>query len=190
MKISQKNLTTDKIEDADALQDTYFSGYKKAVKSYLAMPEGDMFEAAKVLWQNIKDYQINVNAKYNDEAGKIENLLTDAENKYAAQIALLALIPFVTNLRVANTKLITLLNQHTDEDSVRVAGAMKAARIASDNAYNNLVLRVNALAIVDGEHDYEPFILKMNESIRKYRLESRVRNTADSSSETKTEGTE
>lgn len=184
LKTSQKNLTTDKIVAADKKQDSCYSGLRNAIKGYLTMPDGDMLEAAKVLSQSLKDYGIGVNDKLNDEAGKVENLLADMEGKYATQVELLALSPFVANLKAANQEVITLMNQRIDENSTRVAGAMKAAREASDTAYESLVSRVNALAVVDSEHDYEPFILKMNEHIKKMRQEARVRKPSTGGTDT------
>ena len=59
LKISQKSLLTDEIAKADSDRDALYSGYKKAVEGFLAMPIADMAQAAKILSQHIKDYKIN-----------------------------------------------------------------------------------------------------------------------------------
>lgn len=50
-------------------------------------------------------------------------------------------------------------------------GALKASRKASDDAYRMLVKMVNALALVEGETDYVPFIDYVNAEIVHYKRE-------------------
>lgn len=52
LKISKKSLLTDEIAKADSDRDalyTGYTGYKKAVEGFLAMPIADMAQAAKIL---------------------------------------------------------------------------------------------------------------------------------------------
>ncbi|MBP3367216.1 MAG: hypothetical protein J6K96_09580, partial [Treponema sp.] len=61
--------------------------------------------------------------------------------------------------------------QRTDERSARTAGALKAARAASDGAYRELVSHVNAHALIEGEAGYEAFIDYANTEIAHFRQE-------------------
>lgn len=171
LQISQKNLLTDEVKAADSRQDTCYTALKNVVKANLTMTDAEMLKAAKTLWQCIKDYNINVNGKLNDEAGKVENLTTDMDKKYSTEVALLNLTHFVENLKTANEQVRTLMYDRNTEESVKVAGAMKAARVETDEAYKNLVMHVNALQVVDSDNDYEPFIDAVNEQIDKFRKE-------------------
>lgn len=184
--ISRKNLLSDKINAADKLRDKYYLSLKTAIKSYLDMPEGEMKEAATVLWQCLKDYNVKVSDKLIDETGKLTNITTDFEGKYAEQVALLNLSPFLSNMKAANEEVSSLKYERTTEDSQKVAGALKAARAACDEAYKNLVMRVNALFITDSEHDYNAFIDALNEQIDKYRLSSKTYKKSDSDTTTTT----
>ncbi len=49
LKISKKSLLTDEIAKADSDRDALYTGYKKAVEGFLAMPIADMAQAAKIL---------------------------------------------------------------------------------------------------------------------------------------------
>lgn len=86
-------------------------------------------------------------------------------------MAALSLSPFVTNLKTANEKVRTLTAQRTDEKTGIAIGALKASRKASDEAYRMLVKMVNALAMVEGETDYVPFIDYVNTQIVHYKRE-------------------
>ena len=171
LKISQKSLLTDEIAKADSDRDALYSGYKKAVEGFLAMPIADMAQAAKILSQHIKDYKINTADQLDKETGLLVNFISDLEDKYAAQVAKLGLTAFVTNLKEANERVRTLTLQRTNEKMGVSVGALKTARTASDNAYRALVKMVNALALVFGEKDYAPFIDYVNTEITHYKRE-------------------
>ena len=171
LKISQKSLLTDDIAKADIDRDALYAGYKKAVEAFLAMPIADMAQAAKVLAQHIKDYKINTAGQLDKETGLLVNFITDLEDKYSAQVAKLGLTAFVTNLKEANERVRMLTLQRTNEKMGVTVGALKTARIASDDAYRALVKMVNALALVFGEKDYTAFIDYVNTEITHYKRE-------------------
>lgn len=171
LKISQKSLLTDDIAKADNDRDALYAGYKKAVEGFLAMPVADMAQAAKVLSQHIKDYKINTAGQLDKETGLLVNFITDLEGKFSAQVIMLGLTPFVTNLKEANERVRTLTLQRTNEKMGITVGALKTARTASDDAYRALVKMVNALALVFGEKDYTSFIDYVNTEITHYKRE-------------------
>lgn len=171
LKISQKSLLTDDIAKADIDRDALYAGYKKAVEAFLAMPIADMAQAAKVLAQHIKDYKINTAGQLDKETGLLVNFITDLEDKYSAQVAKLGLTAFVTNMKEANERVRTLTLQRTNEKMGVTVGALKTARIASDDAYRALVKMVNALALVFGEKDYTAFIDYVNTEVTHYKRE-------------------
>lgn len=171
LKISQKSLLTDDIAKADAERDALYSGYKKAVAGFLNLPVEAMAQAAKVLNQHIKDYAIDPKMQLDRETGLLINLITDLEGKYKSEVEALSLTPFVTNLKAANERVRTLTASRTDEKMGTTVGALKTSRKVSDDAYRMLVKMVNALALVEGETDYVPFIDYVNAEIVHYKRE-------------------
>ena len=171
LQISAKSLTTDKIVSADRLRDQLYAGYKKAVAGYAGFPVESLAEAAKVLQQHVKDYKIDVQAQLDKETGLLVNFIQDLEGKFAEQVKTLSLTAFVEKLKAANEEVRTLTGQRTDERSAKTAGALKAARVASDEAYRMLVLHVNAHALIEGEADYAAFIDYANTEIAHFRQE-------------------
>ena len=171
LQVSAKSLTTDKIAEADRLRDQLYAGYKKAVAGYAGFPLADMAEAAKVLNQHIKDYKIDPKAQLDKETGLLVNFIQDLEGKYKPQVDALSLGAFVEKLKAANEEVRSLTSQRTDERSAKTAGALKAARTASDEAYRMLVLHVNAHALLEDEETYTAFIDYANTEIDHFRQE-------------------
>lgn len=171
IQLSQKSLLTDKIAAADAERDKYYMSYKKAVKAFKDMPIADIAEAAEILLQHIKDYRINVSDKLDRETGYMINFLQDLEEKYSAQVKLLNLDKFVTLMKDANEQVRSLTLQRTNDRMGTQIGALKAARLVSDDAYRDLVDMVNALALVNGDKDYESFIDYVNTEVTHYKRE-------------------
>ena len=171
LQISTKSLTTDKIVAADRLRDQLYAGYKKAVAGYAGFPLEEMADAAKVLQQHIKDYKIDVKAQLDKETGLLVNFIQDLESKFAEQVKALSLGAFVEKLKAANEEVRSLTGQRTDERSAKTAGALKAARTASDEAYKMLTMHVNAHALLEGEADYAAFIDYANTEIEHFKQE-------------------
>ena len=171
LKISRKSLLTDDITEADAKRDSLYSGYKRAVKSYLDFPDTELAQAAKVLHQHIKDYGIDPQMQLDKETGLLANFISDLQTKYTEQVATLSLTPFVEKLDMANAQVMTFTTQRTEERMGITTGALKASRTNSDTAYRALVKMINALALVEGETDYADFIDYVNTEITHYKQE-------------------
>lgn len=171
LKLSQKNFKTDDIVAADSERDKVFISYKATVKSYLKLPMEEMAQAAKVLNQSLKDYDINPRMQLDRETGLLRNLISDLENKYSAEVTTLGLSPLVAKMKEANEKVAALLLQRDTENSSKVVGALKAARLVTDEAYRLFVRMVNSLAMVEGDTAYASFIDEMNTQILRYKRE-------------------
>lgn len=172
MKLPKKSMLTEKIVEADKDRDKYYMSYKKVVNSYRNMPEKDVADAAKKLWQHIKDYQINTKYPLDQQTGLMMSFLGDLEDTYNEEVALLDLGKFVTLMKNANQQVISLTHQRTIERMNIPVGAWKTSRLASDNAYRNLISAVNALVLLHGEEDYAAFIDYVNEQINHYKQEA------------------
>lgn len=165
--LSQKSALTDQIAHYDALRDSYVSGYKKFVKSFLSMPEGEELTAAKKLDQHITDFKINTKYALDRETGMLTNFTSDLETKYASEIELLGATMFANKIKEANEKVRELLEQRDHEKSQYVKGATEAARKKTDEVYEDLVKKINAACILEDETDYSAFIKDVNERIER-----------------------
>lgn len=189
-KISLKNKKTDTIKEQDRLRDNYYISIKEIASAMTRVPDEEMQDAATDVLQSIKDYNISVRDQLIDQTGKTKNIVTDFQTKLATQIEKLGLTSLVEKLKATNDNINTLMKERDVENSVKELGALKAARVETDAAYERLVERVNALNVVDGDHDYTAFIDAVNEEIKKLRqtLVSRKKKTkTDDSASTDSE---
>lgn len=187
LKISQRNDLSEPISEADKERDKYYLGYKNAVKGYLSMPEGDLLTAAKKLQQHLDDYKISTRVQLDKETSDIGNLIVDLEGKFATEIATIGLTKFVENMKTANDKVRALLQQRDDEGPAIAVGALKAARGETDDAYRNLVIRVNALWITDYDDLYDQFISETNRQIERFKTQMMSRKKSTDKSTDKSE---
>lgn len=171
LKISQKSQFTDAIAKADIDRGSFYNGYKRGVRMYLDFPDEAVAMAAKVLNQHLKDYSINPKMQLDRETGLLMNFLSDLEGRYTAEVELLSLKRLVTCMKEANDRVNRLMIQRTEEKMGIIVGIMKASRKVSDNVYNRLVKKVNALALIEGEEDYTDFIDYVNIKILRYKRE-------------------
>ena len=171
LAISQKNAESDAIAENDALRDALFMGYKKAVGSYVKFPVAEKAKASKTLLQRIKDYKIDPDMQLERETGLITNLVADCEGKDAAAVALLNLTDYVAQLKAANAKVESLIKARSMAKAPQVAGALKQARRASDEAYRRVVEVINALVSLGMADGFDTFILYLNETITRYEQE-------------------
>ena len=168
--ISQKSLLTKRIVEADRQRDQMFMGYRAAVNAFLRSPDTAMAEASERLWAHLTDYRISTTWQFDRETAAIANLLKDCETKYAADVTKLGVKAYVDALKAANEKVDELLLTRTTDRGEQAAGALRAARRASDAAYVRLVKVVNALAILHNDTaKCDAFIRFMNAEIKHYR---------------------
>ena len=99
------------------------------------------------------------------------NFIADLETTYASQIAALGLGAFVTNMKAANDEVRELLAERDTANAAKTAGATRAARQATDDAYRAAIEKVNAYALIEGPADYQSFIDGMNAQIARYKRE-------------------
>ena len=167
--LSKKSQYTDQITAKDRERDSIFRGYRTAVKGMLRMPVAEMAKAAADLWQHLKDYNIDPDMQLERETSRMMNLVADLDYKLAPQVQLLGLKPYVDALRAANDTVEELLATRTDDRSQQIAGALRKARLASDEAYLDTVRLINAMAVVGTEKSLTPLINYLNANIKRYK---------------------
>ncbi|ETD18589.1 MULTISPECIES: DUF6261 family protein [Prevotellaceae] len=179
LMLSKKNAYTDQIAAKDKERDSIFRGYRTAVKGMLRLPVADMAKAAADLWQHLKDYGIDPDMQLERETSRIMNLVDDLNSKFADQVQLLSLRPYVDALKEANNRVEELLATRTDDVSKQIAGALRKARLATDEAYQNAVRLINAVVVVGTDKDFSPLINYLNANIKRYKEQVMTRAKKD-----------
>ena len=179
LMLSKKSQYTDRITAKDRERDSIFRGYRTAVKGMLRMPVADLAKAAAELWQHLKDYNINPDMQLERETSRIMNLVDDLNTKFATQVQQLSLKPYVDALQEANDEVEELLATRTDESAQQIVGALRKARLASDEAYQDAVVLINAMAVVGTEKSLTPLINYLNANIKRYKEQVMTRGKKD-----------
>jgi hypothetical protein len=172
LAISRKSFLTDAIAKADDERDALYIGLKANVKMFALNASADKREACKVLTQALKDYNINPRDHLEKETGLLTNLLDDLRGKYRAQVAALSLEGHVDDLYDANERVRVAMLARNNESSLKTVGALRDARAETDAAYTAVVSLVNALAMVEGDADYMPFIRQAGTLTERYRRQA------------------
>ena len=188
LTLSRKNFKSDDIKQADQDRDTLYAKFRAMVKSFLDIPMQEEAEAAKYLWQSIKDYNIDTKSNLQQETGLLLNLVADLQSPLATHVETLGLTRLVESLKQTNDRVNDMLLQRTDDRSGQVLGALRTARFATDDAYDDLVEVIDALAILEGVADYASFINYVNTEITQYMRNAMNRKATSSQPLPGTEG--
>ena len=163
-----KSATTEQIDDADKVRDPTFRGMVNINKAALNHFDPDVVVAAKRL-QIVFDTYGNVNRMpLNEQTSAVNNLVHDLETAYAAEVLKVGINNWLAMLKAQNAAFAALVKSRNDENASRTELKMKQTRALTDQAYNTIVKRLNALVIVEGPTIYEGFIKKLNSFIEKY----------------------
>lgn len=183
---SRKNDLTEEIEAGDDKRDSGLSGYTQMVKAFLFLRSGAQYEAAKKLNQHLSDYKLSPQMSLVKQTGAMKNFLEDLETTYTSQVTSLGLTPFVTMMKEGNTAVDTNLQARDARSAGKMKAAVLTARSETDEIYNKIIKKINALAIVDEENanEYGQLIDELNAQIKHYKeqeLTPKTKNTDSSS---------
>ena len=168
---SRKNDLTEVIEAGDDQRDSGLSGYAQVVKGFLFLRSGEQYEAAKKLNQHLSDYKLSPQMSLVKQTGAMKNFLEDLETTYTSQVTSLGLTPFVTMMKEGNTAVDTNLQARDARSAGKMKAAVLTARSETDEIYNKIIKKINALAIVDEENadEYGQLIDELNAQIKHYK---------------------
>lgn len=173
-KQSRASDYTKRIADEDTRRDNLYTALKNQVQMYLKFDfDQEMQEAAQLLWNIMKKYNIDVTENYSEESGKLQQMLQELDTNYQAELRLkkLGLESLVSQLKTANEAVRTLMSQRNDERTYQQKAALATARKQADEDYHDFVAMLNAAALMDeNEYTYEELFNQINELINYNRL--------------------
>ena len=169
--ITKSDLTAP-IEEADKNRDNTFSGMNSMLDALRRLGTPEQQQAAERVIERITYHKVSISDKYEDENEKIAQLVQDLKGaSLAADIATLNLTSTVTLLEQQNQQVISLMKQRQTDRSTQESNLMAKARAATDAAYEDVVLVLNAFAITefDGQSSpYDEIIRIINSDINYY----------------------
>ena len=160
---------TEAIRQADEERDQIYAALRDAIKAFAKFPVESTAESAAPLLHVINNYKITMRENYMKESGLIDNMLQDL-TQYRTQLTTLGLRDVATQLKRKNDEVRQLIAERNDERMEQIAGILKEARHASDEAYAVLVFYTNAFAALNPNvRAAQNLVMQMQEDLEYFR---------------------
>ena len=155
--ITKSDLTAP-IEEADKARDNTFSGMNSMLDFQKRLGTPEQQQAAERVIERVTYHKVSISDKYEDENEKIAQLIQDLKGgSLATDIATLNLTATVTLLEQQNQQVINLMKQRQTDRSTQESNVMAKARAATDAAFEDVVLVLNAFAITEFNGQSSPY---------------------------------
>jgi hypothetical protein len=172
-KLSRASDYTQKIAEEDDRRDNLYKQLVSLLKMYRKFTfDTEKKEGADLLWNIVKKYNVDVNENYSEESGKLQQMLQEMETNAQAghRITALGLESLITQLKTANEQVRSMMNYRNEERTYVEKAALANARVQADETYRDLILALNAAAVMDDNPFlFDDLISPMNELIKYYR---------------------
>jgi hypothetical protein len=162
IKKVKKSALTAEIHNADKARDDMWGVIVKINDAVRKHADPDV-QAAGYRLQILFDTYGNVAAKpLNEQTSALYNILRDLKEKYAQDVEAVHLKPWIDELEARNIAFEKLVQDRYDEAAAKTDVVVKKARAALDESYRDILARISAYALLEGEADYAPFLHALN----------------------------
>jgi hypothetical protein len=173
LKKINKSVLTKEIQDADKQRDMIFRGIVLSNEAAILKSfRPEVAKAAKNLKILLDTYGNVAQKPLNEETSAIYNLLQELNGKYAPDVATVNIADWVTELAAENAEFEKLVKDRYDETALKTDLVLKDVRLKVDEAYREMVKRVEALLFVEDDktqkEKYSTFLKKLNVITGKY----------------------
>jgi hypothetical protein len=160
---------TEQIAEADRRRDRAITGISAAVKSFLHHYEPDKVTAANAIEIRLKAFRGSIKEKsYEEESAAVNVLITDLTTTYTAQVTLLALGGWITELTAAQNDFDRTFELRIDEQTHKPQEKLHQVRLQVDAAYSAATAFIDAYTLIDGDQECGKFIAELNTLIKYY----------------------
>ena len=157
---------TKKIAEADHRVDNTVTGMRALIAAALHHFDPAWQEAAQSLKNRFDAFGDIAKKSYEEETADVNLLIGDLNSPaYAANVALIGMTPWVTELQYAINLFMDLMGQRNVETAGKPQGRLKDVRHEIDRVYHNMTDRIGAAAIMDDTDAYTQFINELNAEI-------------------------
>jgi hypothetical protein len=170
-KIIRKSDLSALKEEADAKRDAILVGIGDAIRTALRHFKPEVKEAARRLKIVLDAYNTPtpmVKLPYDAETASVDNLLQEFSGKLSAEVQLTGLAPWTEELAARNADFAALAKGYNVQQAEKPPFRMTDVRRETDAAFDNVVLVLNALIVMEGEAAYAPFVAELNELAKHY----------------------
>jgi hypothetical protein len=148
--VLRKSVYTEEMEVADKERSIYLGSLYRASKDMLHIPGDAKKEAAKRLYNLLRQYRVYMNGSYAEESATIYNLLQDLGGKYKSDVTLLALGGWVDALRQAEDRFLEVRAKRLEETGEKPKESLPEIRTQIDLLYNSMISTLDIKLVADG----------------------------------------
>jgi hypothetical protein len=184
----RKSNYTSLIEQKDDVRDNTFRGLNDAVHSALRHYDATKRAVAENLITLFEHYSDLADRPYNEETASIYNFIQELREKYASDMATLDLTGWVDELERNNTDFEKTVLDRNKEYAGKTELKMVDLRRKTGRCYLDILERIEALCLIQGDEKFAPFIKTLNANIDRYNnLINRRRGKKDVAAATESE---
>lgn len=166
VKIARSSDYSKQIMKEDTKRDRLYSNGKMTAEMWSELGIEPQATAARAVLHEINIYKIDTKAQYDQQTGLMINFLQPFESAaMQTHLTTLGLTAVFTQMKAANEEVRRLLALRGNERAENAAYDLKSARQATDEAYENLVERINAIALINPSESWNTFIAQWSAEI-------------------------
>ena len=167
LKIPKNTFTEARLE-ADQRRDSTFRGMVDMNKAALNHFEPNVVEAAKRLKILFDTYGNIGRLPLQEETSAIYNLLQELGEKFSMDASTTGISPWVEKLQEDNDAYERLVEKGYSEEAAKTELKVKEVRTKVDVVFRQIIDRLEALMLIEGEDVYIGFVKMLNVQLEKY----------------------
>jgi hypothetical protein len=157
---------TVKIAEADHRRDRAVVGINTIVKSYLHYFDPRIVEAAQSLEIRLKSFRGEIEKKsYEEESAAAKILVADLQTTCLPAVEMLNLTAWVSELAAAQDEFDSLFALRNTEQAAKTQERLQNVRKQEDAGYRDIVDRIDAYTLMNGDQTCAVFINELNREI-------------------------
>ena len=157
-----KNTFSEQRSDADRERDQTFRGSSDTIMAGLNHFDPDVKEAARKLKIVFDRFGNVAKLPLNEETSAIYNLVQEVMENNSANAEKLGLVPWMDKLKADNQAYEALVTGGYEEEAAKTELKAKTTRAEVDKVVRQIIERIEALIVIEGEETYTEFVRRLN----------------------------
>ena len=157
-----KNTFSEQRSDADRTRDQTFRGSSDTVLAGQNHFDPEVREAARKLKIVFDRFGNVAQLPLNEETSAIYNLVQEVSEKNTDSAEKLGLIPWMNKLQADNQAYEALVTGGYEEEATKTELKAKTTRAEVDKVVRQIIERIEALMVIEGEAAYAEFVRRLN----------------------------
>ena len=157
---------TRQLAETDARLDRALVGLNAAINAALHHPDPNCVKAAERLKMRLNAFHGEIERKaYEEESAAVKILVADLQGAYAPQVSTLGLSVWVTEIAAAQALFEQIFLQRSAERAALPPDKLEDVRKQIEAAYRQIIERIDAYTVMNGESVTGVFISRLNDEI-------------------------